>query len=137
MIAAQHIKDLRLNHNYSQSYVAHELNVSQKTYSNMESGKSKIFLEHLRKLASIYNIEITAFMKQISQTDSNTITSITEANEKISGAELYDGINSNLPFELINQLKARIDDLNKLVKSKDTRIETLTNKINLLEGKSA
>lgn len=134
MIAAQHIKDLRLDHNYSQSHLAHELNVSQKTYSNLENGKSKISLEQLYLLAAVYNIEVTAFIGQISQTDTKTVDAITAANTNITGAELYDGVNSNLPFELINQLKARINDLQKLINSKDERIKLLYDKIEILEA---
>ncbi|WP_299127562.1 helix-turn-helix transcriptional regulator [uncultured Winogradskyella sp.] len=137
MIAAQHIKILRLDKNYTQSFIAHELNISQKTYSNLECGKAKITLEHLYKLATIYNIEVTDFMQRINKTDTKTVKDITTAYPKISNDELYNGINTNLPYELIDQLKARIKDLNALVNSKDIRIEMLMRKVNALENGTA
>jgi transcriptional regulator with XRE-family HTH domain len=136
MIAAQHIKNLRLKHNYSQNYIAHELKVSQKTYSNLECGKAKITLEHLFKLSTIYHIDIASFIQLINKGDSKTLNSITSQYPSISNDELYNGINNELPFELINQLKARIDDLNKLIQSKNTRIDMLLSKVRTLEGKT-
>lgn len=135
MLATQHIKNLRIEHNFTQNYVAHELQVSQKTYSNMECGKSRITIEHLGKLASIYRQNIADFIELIHQNDSEIINAIEKDYPNKTVAERYDDINSNLPFELINQLKARIDDLNKLLNSKDKRIEDLNNKIIRLEHK--
>lgn len=135
MLAAQHIKNLRIEHNFTQNYVAHELKVSQKTYSNMECGKSRITIEHLGKLASIYNQNILDFIQSIHHNDGEIINSIEKDYPNKTVAERYDDINSNLPFELINQLKARIDDLNKLLNTKDKRIEDLNNKIIRLELK--
>lgn len=134
MIAAQHLKSLRLERNYTQSYLAHELNVSQKTYSNLEYGKAKITLEHLFKLATIYDIEVSEFIQLISKSDAKTVKDITTTYPKISSDELYNGINTNLPYELIDQLKARIKDLNALVNSKDIRIEMLMRKVDALEN---
>jgi DNA-binding XRE family transcriptional regulator len=44
MIAAKHLKDLRLKNSYTQEYLATELGVSQKTYSNLENCAAKITL---------------------------------------------------------------------------------------------
>lgn len=133
MVAAQHIKSLRLEHNFTQNYLAHELNVSQKTYSNMECGKSRITLTHLGILSSIYNRNITDFIQLIHKSDSHTMHAIERDYPNKTAAEVYDGINTNLPFELITQLKARIDDLNKLLSAKEKRIEDLNKKIIALE----
>jgi len=54
MIVAQHLKELRIKNNLTQEYLALELDVSQKTYSNIENGTSKITLRQLQKLARIY-----------------------------------------------------------------------------------
>lgn len=56
MTTSQRLKELRLEKNYSQDYIAHEMGICQKTYSNLESGKSKIDINHLDKLSKIYDI---------------------------------------------------------------------------------
>lgn len=137
MIVAQHIKELRLQKNYSQSYVADELEVSQKTYSNMENGKSILNIVQLRKLASIYNIEIDVIIKKIYETDAEIIYAIKEEYPNIKSQDIYNDINENLPFELIKQLKGRVNDLNKLVDLKDLRIANLIVKIKTLEDRLA
>ena len=131
MLAAQHIKDLRLQHNYSQNYLSEVLNVSQKTYSNMECGKSKITLEHLKTLSQVYKITIIDFIELVNRTDQKTIEAIKDENPSIKSSELLDGI--HLPFDYIDQLKGRIDDLKLLLESKNNNIQMLKTKIEMLE----
>jgi DNA-binding XRE family transcriptional regulator len=45
MIAAFHLKELRLEHDYTQEHIAFQLDVSQKTYSSKENGKGKITMK--------------------------------------------------------------------------------------------
>ena len=42
----------------SQSYIAHILNVGQKTYSDYELGKSRIPLERMIMLAQFYDVDM-------------------------------------------------------------------------------
>ncbi|WP_299520043.1 helix-turn-helix domain-containing protein [Winogradskyella sp.] len=137
MIAAQHIKDLRIKHNYTQQYLAHELEVSQKTYSNMENGKSRITLTVLQRLSKVYDIDVIALVKQISEADVLTITNIKHQHQNLTEGEIYNGVNNGLPLELISHLKARIEDLKMLVESKNDIISTLKARINLLENKAS
>lgn len=133
MIVAQHIKELRLQKNYSQSYISDELEISQKTYSNIENGKSNLTIKQLHQLAKIYKIELSVFIQKIYKTDSSTIKTIKEEHPNMLSKDIYHGINENLPFELIQQLKGRINDLNKLLDSKDLIIHNLNTKIKTLE----
>ena len=135
MIAAQHIKDLRLEQNYSQSYLAHELNVSQKTYSNLENGKSRITISMLQKLSEIYRMEISDLIKKISLADTTTVNNIKEQHHELSEDEIYNGVNTQLPMELISHLKERIEDLKLLIEAKDELISTLKNEIGHLQNK--
>lgn len=43
------LRKLRMEKGYSQEYLAEVLEVSQKTYSNMENNKSSISIETLKK----------------------------------------------------------------------------------------
>lgn len=44
------LRKLRQNKGYSQEYMAETLNISQKTYSNMENEKASISVETLKLL---------------------------------------------------------------------------------------
>ena len=57
MTQGRRLKLLRLKHNYSQEYLAFELKISQKTYSNLEHDKTKLTLDMLLKLALVFCIE--------------------------------------------------------------------------------
>ena len=52
------IKQLRNQHSYSQEDVAIVLNMGQTTYSQLESGKTKIDIERLYQIAHLYKIHI-------------------------------------------------------------------------------
>lgn len=58
------IKNLRLNANYNQWYVAKHLNVTQPEYSKIENGKrKKIGIELIKKIIELYKIDIDVFFK--------------------------------------------------------------------------
>ena len=50
---AANIKDRRLDLNFSQTYVAQRLNVTQNAYSKMEIGKTKMSVERLYEIANV------------------------------------------------------------------------------------
>ncbi|MBQ7641737.1 MAG: helix-turn-helix transcriptional regulator [Acholeplasmatales bacterium] len=52
------LKDLREDHDYTQKYVASVLNISQNSYSDIETGKTNISIESLIKLADLYNVTL-------------------------------------------------------------------------------
>lgn len=51
------IKKIRLEKKYSQEYVAFELGISQKSYSDLENGKTSLKEEYLKKLCGLYNVK--------------------------------------------------------------------------------
>jgi transcriptional regulator with XRE-family HTH domain len=52
------IREVRLNKNYSQEYLANKLRISQNTYSEIESGNIKIPLQMLFAIAKVLDIRI-------------------------------------------------------------------------------
>lgn len=52
------LRELRNEHNYSQSYVAQKLNISRQTYSHYETGRINPPTESLRALAELYHISM-------------------------------------------------------------------------------
>ena len=52
------IKDLREDHDLSQSELSKYLHISQQQYSNIESGKCEITAERLIQLSKFYNVSV-------------------------------------------------------------------------------
>lgn len=58
-VVVHKIKLLREMNNYTQQYVADELELSQNAYSLLEKGMTKITIERLDQIAKFYKISIT------------------------------------------------------------------------------
>lgn len=65
IVIIQKIKELRRKNNYSQQEVAELLNMGQNTYSDMESGKTKLDIERLYQLAALYKVQINIILGEI------------------------------------------------------------------------
>ncbi|MCF6308492.1 MAG: helix-turn-helix domain-containing protein [Flavobacteriaceae bacterium] len=58
------LRQKRLNKGYTQEYMSENLGISQKTYSNFESGKSDISLPVLEKAANILEIDFLELLPE-------------------------------------------------------------------------
>lgn len=58
------IRDLRTDKDLTQSYIAHLLNVNQKTYSRYETGEHNIPVEVLCKLADFYSVSVDYLLER-------------------------------------------------------------------------
>ena len=114
------LRQLRLDKGYSQEYMAELLEVSQKTYSNIENNKSPISVERLLKVIHEYQIDASVFLTEKSKLVS--LQSNTENHKKNTITFLSE--------ELILQLKERIEEYKMIVHEKNRRIEFLENRLN-------
>lgn len=128
MIAAKHLKDLRLQHNYTQEYLALSLDISQKSYSNLEKGEKKITLDLLSKIAACYEIDTINLVQKLTVVNSDFIGNLKKEQPKKSEMEIHHGINENLQLDYINSLQSRINDLQTIISLKDKEIERLQKK---------
>lgn len=55
----QKIVKLREEKNYSQTYLADKLGMSQKAYSKIETGETKLTVFHLMKIAEVLEVNLT------------------------------------------------------------------------------
>lgn len=55
-VCARKLKMLRETHNYTQDYVANELDISQNAYSLIEKAITKITLDRVERLAQFYKV---------------------------------------------------------------------------------
>lgn len=52
------IRNIREDHNYTQQKIADFLHIGQRTYSDYESGRTRIPVESLLLLAKFYNVSM-------------------------------------------------------------------------------
>lgn len=58
------IRKIRTQKGYSQEYMAYELNISQKTYSNIENNKSPLTIEMIEKIATLLDVSFIDLLPQ-------------------------------------------------------------------------
>ena len=58
IIMKMRLKELRVEHGYTQTEIAEKLNIKQNTYSQYESGVRQIPLDSLVKLAALYDTSV-------------------------------------------------------------------------------
>ncbi len=59
----QNIRKLRINREWSQEYVAFNLQMSQSSYAKLESGQSKMSVDRLYQLAELFKLPMEEFLK--------------------------------------------------------------------------
>jgi transcriptional regulator with XRE-family HTH domain len=65
IIICNKIKQLRKKHGYSQEEVAEMLNMGQNTYSQLESGKTKLDIERLHQIACLYKVSLNELLSEL------------------------------------------------------------------------
>jgi transcriptional regulator with XRE-family HTH domain len=60
------IRLARLTKGYSQSYLAHKLNISQKAYSSIERGNTNLSLERFLQITDVLEIDKTFLLNEYS-----------------------------------------------------------------------
>ncbi|MRX40435.1 helix-turn-helix domain-containing protein [Flavobacterium sp. LC2016-23] len=58
----ENLRKIRIIKGFSQDYVADLLNISQAAYSDIERGKTKINFEKLKKIAAIFDLEVSSII---------------------------------------------------------------------------
>ncbi len=113
----QKLRKLRNQKGFSQEYLADRLNISQKTYSNMENDRTSISVEILKQLSSELEVDMIDLI-----TDSKIIVQYNTSQD----TSTFNGVvHNNYPEELVAQLKERIEDLKQQLVDKDKLISIL------------
>ncbi|WP_246611410.1 helix-turn-helix domain-containing protein [Arthrospiribacter ruber] len=132
MVKAQKIiRILRESRDFSQEYVSNVLNISQKTYSNLESGKTKLTLERIQQLAEFYNVKADYFLSEdlpiINYNTgeySRSIISPNKYNEITkNNSEFYERIIKEKDIQISNLIK----ELESLKKDKEELFSIIKN----------
>ena len=62
MLVGQKIRKLRELRNYTQEYMATQLDLSQKAYCNIETNQTKVSVERLAEIAKILAVDVISLM---------------------------------------------------------------------------
>lgn len=65
------IRLLRLEKNYSQEYVAAQLELSQSYYGRIENGKRTISVDCLMKILSVFDVDYNTFFNEMNNSQSS------------------------------------------------------------------
>ena len=63
LLLAQHLKELRDFHQYTQEYVSSQLNIERPSYSNYELGKRTPTLDLVIAFADFYNVSVDDLLR--------------------------------------------------------------------------
>lgn len=62
------IKKIRESKNYTQEYMSNQLNISQNTYSKIETGGIKLTVDRLKQISDVLDVTIEDIMNNETQT---------------------------------------------------------------------
>lgn len=132
MVHAQKImRILRESRDYSQEYVANILNINQKTYSNLESGKTKLTLDRIQQLAEFYHVKPDYFLAEelpiINYNTGNYSRSIVAARIYNENKDAPDKLYERIIDEKDIQIKFLINELEALKKEKNELLSLVRN----------
>ena len=94
----ERVKNVREQRNFSQQYVSSKLGISQKAYSKIETGETKLSVDNLLKLSEILETSVTDLLESVGNAVYNNLGTHTgegivinkTASDKIG--ELYEKI---------------------------------------------
>lgn len=123
---AQKLRFIRELYNYTQEYIAMELGISQTSYCKIESGQTRLTLERLEKLASIFQLQVSELL---SQDDSIIIQKWREswgkAQKKNETSVQLESINQSESesnqqelFQLVRHLETEVSFLRDMLKQR-------------------
>lgn len=128
MVKAQKImRILRESRDYSQEYVANVLDMNQKTYSNLESGKTKLTLDRIQQLAEFYHVKPDYFLSD----ELPVINYNTGEKSNSNSGYIHNYISETSKESLYERL---ISEKDQIIKEKDHQINLLKELIETLKS---
>lgn len=118
MKISNYLRKYRIDNGYSQEYVAEIIQVSQKTYSNMENDKSAVPIETIKQLIDLYHIDVSSI-------DLSSFLKDEKLNLKNSRKEndISEILIHSISKKLIVQMEERIQELKIKVFELETKLE--------------
>lgn len=121
----ENIKNIRELKGFTQSVVAQELEMSQKTYSNLEKSGNHITYERILKIAEVLEIEVTKVLNL------NTEAILNNEGQQGGVSQLNTASTHNyLNSEQASLFERIITEKDRLLKEKERTIELLSTEKN-------
>lgn len=115
----ERVKHIREEKNYSQEFVASKLGISQKAYSKIETGETKLSVENLIKISEILDTSINTIL------DTGAVYNNFSTHNG-EGIVISKTIASDKIEELYNKLiKAKDDEIERLKSQNDSFLKTI------------
>ena len=83
----KYLKELRKSYNYSQEYVASQLNITRQTYSHYETGRITPPVDSLYNLSRLYKVPLNSFLELSIHHPQEEESSIEESPKNKSGCD--------------------------------------------------
>lgn len=119
----ERIKNLREERNYSQQYLATKLGISQKAYSKIETGETKLSVDNLLKIAEILETTINDILETNGSTVYNNFSTHNGEGIVINKA-VSDKINEL--YEKI--ISAKNEEIQRLQQQNETLLNSINSK---------
>jgi transcriptional regulator with XRE-family HTH domain len=100
---------IRNRFGYTQERVVLELNIPQKSYSELERGMKMLTLDKVMQLAKLYKIDFWDFMKEILSEETINIHQSAENQQAITHSSQITINNHQVTREEFDSLRSRID----------------------------
>lgn len=120
----ERIKHLREQRNYSQEYLASKLNISQRAYSKVETGETKLSVDNLLKIAETLETSINNILGVDGNNVFNNTFTITAGDGMVIHKTASDKIGEL--YEKI--ISAKDDEIKRLVQQNETLLRSLEEK---------
>jgi transcriptional regulator with XRE-family HTH domain len=119
MKISNYLRKYRIDNGYSQEYVAEIIQVSQKTYSNMENDKSAVTIKTIKQLIDLYHIDISSIDFSSFLTDEKL--NLNSQDDRCSEILIH-----TFSEKLIVQLEERVQELKFKVIELERQLEKKT-----------
>lgn len=113
---------------WSQEYMAEQLNMTTSGYAKIEQGKSRIHIDKLQKIAQIFNINTHELLD-----DGDFVVCVNGNNSIHNSNNRYSG-NIHLNYE-IEKLNLTISHQQDIIARQQNELETLKSLIDILKNK--
>jgi|DEB19_MinimDraft_2_1074335.scaffolds.fasta_scaffold13858_2 transcriptional regulator with XRE-family HTH domain len=118
MKISNYLRKYRIDNGYSQEYVAEIIQVSQKTYSNMENDKSAVPIETIKQLIDLYHIDVSSI--DLSSFLKDEKLNLKNSRKENDSSEI---LIHSISKKLIVQMEERIQELKIKVFELETKLE--------------
>lgn len=123
------IRLMREMNDWTQEDMAEKMSMSLNSYSKLERGESKLYLDKLEKVAEVFEVDVTDLLSLNKQ---GLIYLVNKENSGNNSGLTYFGNNENIDVEL-EKLRLTLSHKEEIIQQKDELIAQLYAQIELLK----